>query len=72
MNNYHRQNLVEYYRQLVALCMIIIVLASLLTAYVVYRSFERVRQTGGNTFVRSSTGASVHIYSKQNEQWKTY
>lgn len=73
MHNYHKRNLVEYYRQMVLLCSMIILLSTALTIYLVNRGFGRVREAVTSTFVYSPThGASVHVYSKDTDLWKTY
>lgn len=72
MNNYHKNNLVEHYKQMVVLCSIIIVLSTGLTIYLVATSFDRTRQAVTSTYVYSPNGASIHIYSKESDLWKTY
>jgi len=72
MHNYHKNNLVEYYKQMILLCTVIIVLSTALTVYLVAKGFARTRQAVTSTYVYSPNGASIHIYSKESNLWKTY
>lgn len=71
MNNYYKKNLTEHYRQLVVLCTTSVVLAAMLTVYVVRQGFTRAQKAAANTFVYSPNGASIHVYSPES-QWKIY
>ncbi len=73
MDNYHKRNRVEDYKHLVVLCSAAILLSTLVTIYVVNRAFGRTRAAITSTFVYSPTqGASIHVYSKEEDLWKTY
>ncbi len=65
MNNYFKNNLFEAFRLFVGACASIIVLCTVLTTYILYRSYQNHIQNTKNTFVFSENGASIHIYSKK-------
>ncbi|MCU0327114.1 MAG: hypothetical protein MUF45_18080 [Spirosomaceae bacterium] len=65
MNNYFKNNLFEAYRLLVGVCIGIVLIATSLTTYILYSSYQNYTQNTKNTFVFSENGASIHIFSRK-------
>lgn len=65
MNNYFKNNLFEAYRLLVGACIAIVLIATSLTTYILYSSYQNYAQKTKNTFVFSENGASIHVFSRK-------
>lgn len=62
MNNYYKNNLIETYKRTVFFSVLLILLSSIVTLYILYYSYKKYNQKLQDTYVFSSSGASIHVY----------
>lgn len=62
MNNYYKNNLLEAYKRAVFFSVLSISLSVILTLYILYHSHNKYNQKLQDTYVFSSSGASIHVY----------
>ena len=60
--NYHLQNRLGTYKLFTSVCMAVLLIAGMLTVWIVSSSYQRFKQAQTHTYVYSRNGAAIHVF----------